>query len=126
MALDALEKEIHGIIKKVVFFSNDEIVLEVSDKEKEELYEKIKSIVSDMPIKFHTELFILRKVKEQDIYCKEIMEHNKISHTFKCVDSLLYPFLVRAINKETPKENDYIFYHNGYLAKILDTPQITL
>lgn len=126
VALDVLEKEIPGIIKKVVFFSNDEIVLEVSDEEKEELYEKIKSVVSDMPIKFHTELFVLRKVKEQDIYYKEIMEHNKISHTFKCADSLLYPFLVRAINKETPKENDYVFYHNGYLAKLLDTPQITL
>jgi hypothetical protein len=40
------------------------------------------------------------------------------------VNHLFYPFVIRAYNKEAIKDNDLVFYHEGYLSKFIDIPKI--
>lgn len=113
---------------RVVFFSNDEIVIDVSDMDKnkqERIVFAIRNGMKDMPVPLKTELFVLHKVVGTDGYYKEIIDENgNVEIEFKCLDNFALPFVLRKFLGEDVTENDRVFYHEGLLAKFIEVPRI--
>ncbi len=85
----------------------------------------IRNGMKDMPVPLKTELFILHKIVRTDGYYKEIIDENGNAEIeFKCLDNYALPFVLRKFLGEDVTENDKIFYHEGLLAKFIETPQI--
>ena len=112
----------------VVFFSNDEIVIDVSDIEYIDqlvLGINIKKLLANKPIPLKTELFKLNRINGTKGYYKLILGTRKIDVKFKCVDSLYLPFIIREWKKEKITDLDKTFYHNGLLAQFIEVPEIS-
>lgn len=120
--------EVFVSMDRVVFFSNDEIVIDVSvmDKNKQErILFAIRNGMKDMPVPLKTELFVLHKIVGTDGYYKEIIDGNGNTEIeFKCLDNYALPFVLRKFLGEDIIESDKVFYHEGLLAKFIEAPQI--
>lgn len=123
---DLLEKYIP--IERVVFFSNDEIVIDVSDMNKSRqvlLAFNIEQYLKDASPKFKVELFTLYKIYSTDGYYKEIVNNDgEKDIEFKCLDNYMLPFVIRSFLGEEITDSDKIFYHEGLLAKFIEVPRI--
>ncbi len=115
-------------IDRIVFFSNDEIVVDVSDmdqSEQDSMKCRIENSMNDMAIPLKTELFILHKIIGTDGFYKEILDHDgNTVIEFKCLDNYTLPFVLRKFLGEEVAESDKVFYHEGLLAKFIETPEI--
>ncbi len=116
-------------IDKVVFFSNDEIVFDVTYNEFETAIDKaysLQKILEDkavIPLKI--EPFILHKIGGTDGYYKEIFEENgERDIEFKCLDNYMLPFILRKFLEEEITDSDKVFYHEGLLAQFIEVPKI--
>lgn len=120
--------EVFVSMDRVVFFSNDEIVIDVSDMDKnkqERIAFSIGNGMKDMPVPLKTELFILHKIVGTDGYYKEIIDENGNTEIeFKCLDNYALPFVLRKFLGEDIIESDKVFYHEGSLVKFIETPKI--
>lgn len=123
---DLLEK--HISIERVVFFSNDEIVIDVSDMNKSRqilLAFNIEQYLKDASPKFKVELFTLHKIDNTDGYYKEIFKENGEKEIeFKCLDNYMLPFVIRGFLGEEITDSDRVFYHEGLLAQFIEVPKI--
>ena len=115
--------------ERVVFFSNDEIVYDMSNINIDTLRLVVKSIDTvlkekiDIPLK--VELFILHKIDNTDGYYKEIFKENREKDIeFKCLDNYMLPFVIRYFLGEEITDSDKVFYHEGLLAKFIEVPKI--
>lgn len=112
-------------ISRVVSFSNDEIILDVSDM-KMEVQERLAAYVSEIMVRLHvplkTELFVLHAVSGTGGFYKETSD-GKIE--LKCMDSYMLPFVIRRFKGEDITESDKVFYEHGMLAKFIEVPEIT-
>ena len=115
--------------ERVVFFSNDEIVYDMSNINIDTLRLVVKSIDTvlkeriDIPLK--VELFILHKIDNTDGYYKEIFKENREKDIeFKCLDNYMLPFVIRYFLGEEITDSDKVFYHEGLLAKFIEVPTI--
>ena len=104
--------EVFISMNRIVFFSNDEIVLDVSDMDKnkqERIVFAISNGMKDMPVPLKTELFVLHKIGGTDGYYKEIMgENENIEIEFKCLDNFALPFVLRKFLGEDVTESDRV------------------
>lgn len=114
---------------KVVFFSNDEIVFDVTYNEFGAAIDKVYSlqkILEDkavIPLKI--EPFILYKIGGTDGYYKEIFKENgERDIEFKCLDNYMLPFVLRKFLGEEITDSDKVFYHEGLLAQFIKVPKI--
>lgn len=128
--VDALIKQ-HYPIKDIVFFSNDEIVLNMESQAGCLTFKNIMQLFLDelFDIPFKVELFKLHKIKNTDGYYKEIFEGEDFYLTkskieFKCLDNYMFPFVLRHFLGEEVTESDKVFYHEGLLAKFMEVPEI--
>ncbi len=115
--------------ERVVFFSNDEIVYDMSDINIDTLSLVVKSIDTilkernDIPLK--VELFTLHKINNTDGYYKEIINEDGTKRIeFKCLDNFMLPFVIRKFLGEEIIDSDKMFYHNGLLAQFIEVPEI--
>ena len=110
----------------VKFFSNDEIVLEITDHE--EYRELINRVVASAEVPIRTDYFVLEGVrKNQDKnpmgYIRR-MEDGSID--FKGVTTMYMPFVLRALQHEDVAPYDMVFEtESGELAKLMKVPVIT-
>lgn len=124
--------EAYVSIDRIVFFSNDEIVIDVSDMDMDknkqiEFAHQIENGMNDMPVPLKTELFMLHKIVGTDGYYKEIFKENGgVEIDFKCLDNYTLPFVLRKFLGEEVTENDKVFYHEGLLAKFIEIPKIEI
>ena len=113
-------------VNRVVFFSNDEIILDVSDMDRnkqERITSKISYCMEIMPVPLKTELFMLHKIVGIDGYYKEIIgKSGNVEIEFKCLDNFALPFVLRKFLGEDVTESDRVFYHEGLLAKFIEVP----
>lgn len=113
---------------EIVFFSNDEIVIDVTNLTETQRERKVSALKEDiiyimLPLKI--EYFQLHKIEGTHGYYKEILKDNGATEIkFKCLDSLYLPFVIRKFQNELITESDKVFYHNGLLAKLLEIPDI--
>lgn len=123
---DLLEKYIP--IERVVFFSNDEIVIDVSDMNKSRqvlLAFNIEQYLKDVSPKFKVELFALYKIHGTDGYYKEIVNNDgEKDIEFKCLDNYMMPFVIRHFLGEEITDSDRVFYHEGLLSQFIEVPKI--
>lgn len=115
--------------ERIVFFSNDEIVYDITASNLHMLslvrncVEERLSTKSNIP--FRVELFSLHKINGTDGYCKKIYKENgEYNIEFKCLDNYMMPFVLRYFLGEEITESDKVFYHEGLLAKFIDEPKI--
>ena len=125
--LDVLIKEVGYWFDEIVFFSNDEIVIDMDNyadcirnrnitKSKLEEY---------FYFPLNVELFYLHKINGTDGYYKEIVKDiNERSFEFKCLDNYMLPFVIRNFLGEEITDSDKVFYHEGLLAKFIEVPKI--
>lgn len=110
-------------LQKIVFFSNDEIVLDVTaydETERTRLSDKLNSIANNFLVPLKIESFRLYKIKNTDGYLKDGTETQEI----KCLDSVMYPIVLRKIIAVNVQEYDKVFIFNGMRAKLIDIPKI--
>ena len=123
---DLLEKYI--TIERVVFFSNDEIVIDISDMNKSRqvlLAFNLERYLKDVSPEFKLELFVLYKIHGTDGYYKEILNENgEKDIEFKCLDNYMMPFVIRHFLGEEVTDSDKAFYHEGLLAQFIEVPKI--
>ena len=116
-------------LNNVVFFSNDEIIFDVTellDKDKVFTYLKLKATLQHLTIDCRCELFTFNKLNGTDGYVKTIYGKLKYRHEFKCLNSYMLPFAVRYLNNEEVSESDKVFYHEGLLSKFIEVPKISM
>lgn len=119
----------HVAEERIVFFSNDEIVYDMSNIDIDTLWLVTKSIDEilkeriDIPLK--VELFTLHKINNTDGYYKEIFKENgEKDIEFKCLDNYMLPFVIRSFLGEEITDSDKVFYHEGLLAQFIEVPKI--
>jgi hypothetical protein len=128
--MDNVLSQIENIISidKVVFFSNDEIVIDVSNYmsyEKFSILDNLKKEVSSIDIPLRVEFFTLHKIYGTDGYYKAIFEgEGKLGIDFKCLDNYMLPFVIRHFLGEEVTNSDRVFYHEGLLSKFIEDPKI--
>lgn len=114
--------------KDIVFFSNDEIVVDVTDKtepEREMYSERVQEVLDKQAkqgVYLRQEVFVLRHIPNTDGYVRKFM--NKEGYDFKCVGGLLMPFVLRAYSGDEVQEEDKVFLYEGKLAKLLEVPVV--
>lgn len=113
-------------IDKVVFFSNDEIVYDVTDiYYNTTILEELQKVWYSRHIPVSIEVFTLHKIHATDGYCKEIYNKNgEVSIEFKCLNNYMLPFAIRYVLGQEVTEEDKMFYHEGLLSKFIDVPKI--
>ena len=115
-------------IERVVFFSNDEIVLDVSDlkeSDQKSMALQVEDSMKDMPVPLKTEFFTLHKIAGSGGYYKEkLNENGNTEIEWKCLDNYELPFVLRTFLGEEVTESDKVFYHEGLLAKFIEIPRI--
>lgn len=112
--------------EKVVFFSNDEIIFDVTDMDLDEcsslVLELSLSEKNLVPVK--VELFTLHKIHNLDGFCKMVYCESGIKLEFKCINNYMLPFVLRRILGEEIKESDKVFCREGMLSKFIEVPEI--
>ena len=120
--------DIYVSTKRVVFFSNDEIVIDVSelsDRTQELLSLQIGRNSKDLIAPVKVELFTLHKINGTNGYYKKIhKEDGAYDIEFKCLDSYMFPFVMRKVLGERIIDSDKVFYHEGLLARFIEVPEI--
>lgn len=113
---------------RVVCFSNDEIVVDISDmkdSEKKLIRFQIALGVQDFSIPLKVDLFKLHKIYGTDGYYKEICNSDvNVSIEFKCLDNYILPFVLRKFSREEIIDSDKVFYFGGLLSKFIEIPRI--
>jgi hypothetical protein len=113
-------------LDRVVFFSNDEIVLDVSnmnEAERQSLASRIRAGMESTEIPFRVELFVLKRIDNAGGYYKEILNENgETDIEFKCLGNYMLPFVIRRFLGEEITESDKVFYQEGLLAKFIEIP----
>lgn len=120
-------EKIGYFLNEIVFFSNDEIVIDMEEyvdciRNRKITESKIKEYF-DIP--FKVELFYLRKINGTNGYYKEIIKTlDEREYEFKCLDSYMLPFVLRKFQNQEITESDKVFYHEGMLSKFIEVPEI--
>ena len=134
--LSMLEKKFgKDLSEKIVFFSNDEIIYDITDWNRDlagELSNTFRWYLHEISsVPFSVELFTLRKVNGTNGYYKEIYKYSsgigfedKRRYELKSLDCYVIPFVIRKFLNEEVTENDKVFLHNGLLSKYIETPEI--
>ena len=112
---------------RIVFFSNDEIVIDISDMGVPDVLNRrneIFCITNQFSFPLKVELFKLHKIYGTDGYYKEIFNGCEKEIEFKCLDSYMLPFVIRKFIGDEITESDKVFYHEGLLAQFIEVPNI--
>jgi hypothetical protein len=128
-----LEKRTENCIEMrdddIVFFSNDEIIIDITDMSNDTI-RNVEAIVNDVvshsELPFTIEKFILRGIFDNETPVGYIKELSDGSIDFKCVNSITLPFIIRTINNEPITESDRCFEYEGKLATLIEIPQINI
>lgn len=125
--------------KTVMYFGADEIVFDVSAYVEngtlpETMLNRIDKIVSeacDEGVNVRAEYYKLVKIEGTSGYIKQFMHWgesptlNQKDFEIKGIDPIEYPFVLRALYDEQPKDTDFIFNHEGRLAKLLEPIKVS-
>ena len=111
-------------IESVVFFSNDEIVININS-DPLIILAHIKEVLPTVEVPIRVEQFTLSAVKKNNKIIGYIKNLDDGTYDFKCFNSQDLLLALRSLNSEPIKESDLIFENEGFLAKYIDTPNIT-
>ncbi len=110
-------------VSKCVFFSNDEIIFDISDVHKSTIKFLKSSLLKESIVPVKSEVFFLCKINGTKGYYKEVEDHIV---KFKCLNDYELPFVLRKFQNQEITENDKVFYHEGLLSKFIEVPKIEI
>lgn len=124
--------------EKIVYFSTDEIVVELSndastpidiDSEEYKFIADTVNMFVDMGITIRGEAFVLSYMEEYDAYIKKVYAKvfasdgrplsNSELQVIKNATNLTMPFVIRKLYNLPASENDNVFIYEGRLAKFI-------
>ena len=111
-------------IEDVVFFSNDEIIIDINS-DPLVILAHIEEVLPDVEVPIRIEQFKLSSVKKNNKiigYIKELVDG---TYDFKCFNSQDLLLAIRQLQNEEIRQSDLVFENEGFLAKYVDTPIIT-
>ena len=114
--------------KHVVFFSNDEVVLDITDVE-DEYHAQVNTALTTSPVPLRSEYFTLRAVNDKNTgrTLGYIRFMDNLKYDFKCFNHFTLPFILRFLNGEEITEFDRkVKYENQYIATIDRVPDIEI
>lgn len=114
-------------LNNIVFFSNDEIIFDVTDvciDTFNEFYNNLISIINKSNLSFKIEIFTLIGIKKNDTIIGYFKKLTNDTIEFKCINSIDFPFILRKLNNESITDFDLIFEFEGNLAKFIESPNI--
>lgn len=113
-------------MSRVVFFSNDEIIFDITDVTDNSILDIINSFVRTCSIPLRVEKFKLQGIKDNEKMIGFIKTITDGELDFKCLNHINTPWVIRTLNNEDIQEDDLVFEHEGKLAKYIDKPNINL
>lgn len=111
-------------IEDVVFFSNDEIIIDINS-DPLVILAHIEEVLPDVEVPIRIEQFKLSAVKKNNKiigYIKELMDG---TYDFKCFNNQDLLLVMRQLQNEDIRPSDLVFENEGFLAKYVDTPVIS-
>lgn len=116
----------------IVFFSNDEIVIDITDIDdeyKQKLISELTIMICEYNFQLKMEIFTLYKIRGLSdgylkIFTKDNTFINEADYEFKCINNFMLPFTMRRFLGQEITENDKVFVHEGMLAKFINAPEI--
>lgn len=111
-------------IEDVVFFSNDEIIIDINS-DPLVILAHIEEVLPDVEVPIRIEQFRLSAVKKNNKiigYIKELMDG---TYDFKCFNNQDLLLVMRKLQNEDIRPSDLVFENEGFLAKYVDTPIIS-
>lgn len=120
-----------GILKKedVMCLLTDEIVFDVTNLDRKMVWDELNFLLTKISenkkIDVVPAFFILKKVEGCKGFIKDFCTFPK-KYEIKCVDSVDYPFVLRALNNEPYAEEDYVYMHENRMVKLISTPNIKI
>ena len=112
--------ELHNI----VFFSNDEIVIDITDMDQTDICSKIIDICLKAEVPLRIEQFRLIAVTKNEKIIGYIKNLSDGNYDFKCFNNQDLLLVMRTLNGEDIRPSDLVFENEGFLAKYIDTPVI--
>lgn len=111
--------------KNIVYFSNDEIVVDITDLEPTTAF-ALAAIRSPVPLRI--EQFVLKGVRDtsNNKTLGYIREMSDGTYGFKCFNHYNLPLVLRLLNHEEVTNNDIVFEHEGILSKFIEIPKIEI
>ena len=121
--------------EKVVYFSADEIVIELDgqisvDSDEYNFISNTTQVFNDAGITIRAEVFWLEYLSEYDTYIKHVYAKCDVFNgeplkkselqVIKNATNLTLPFVLRKMYNLPPNEHDNVFLHEGRLAKFID------
>ena len=110
-------------VESVVFFSNDEIVIDVN-KNPLVILAHIEEVLPTVEVPIRVEQFTLSAVKKNNKIIGYIKELFDGSYDFKCFNNQDLLLVMRKLQNEEIRQSDLVFENEGFLAKYIDTPII--
>ena len=108
----------------IVFFSNDEIIIDITDMTSQEI-DNIKQTFNEyIAVPIRIEDFILKGVYKDNEIIAYIKELTNGTISIKKYQSLYLPMVIKTINKEPIIDYDLIFDYNNNICKLIETPNI--
>ena len=110
-------------IEDVVFFSNDEIIIDINS-DPLVILAHIEEVLPDVEVPIRIEQFKLSAVKKNNKiigYIKELVDG---TYDFKCFNNQDLLLVMRNLQNEEIRQSDLVFENEGFLAKYIDTPKI--
>ena len=109
---------------KIVFFSNDEIIIDITDMTSQEI-DNIKQIFNEFAVvPIRIEDFILKGVYKNNENIAYIKELTDGTISIKKYQSLYLPMIIKTLKKGNIIDYDLIFDYNDNLCKLIETPDI--
>ena len=110
-------------IEDVVFFSNDEIVIDVN-KNPLVILAHIEEVLPTVEVPIRIEQFRLNAVTKNEKIIGYIKLLTDGTYDFKCFNNQDLLLVMRTLNGEDIRPSDLVFENEGFLAKYIDTPII--
>ncbi len=95
---------------------NDEILIDITNLNDESI-EKLKDFSKSIDFEVESEIYTIKKIKDEDIYIKDFGGDN---FEIKMCSVEDMPAVYRFVKNLPPDENDLYFYHNGRLSKFVE------
>lgn len=118
--------ECSDLLNEIVFFSNDEVIFDVSeynDTERHKILDELASVTSRFDVPTETVMFRLGKIDGCDGYIRYFDDE---TYDLKGVNNFYIPFILRKLKGEDVTDKDKLFIYEGLLCEVMDVPEINI
>lgn len=113
-------------VNNVVFFSNDEIIIDTTDTDRSAIFDIVYDVCSKAVVPLRIEDFSLRAVTKNSKIIGYIKVLTDDTYDFKCFNGQDLLLVLRTLNGEDIRDSDLVFENEGHLAKYMESPIVEI